>query len=75
MTGFIEVRSDDCRRLVNIDSIRYMAQTSADPKQCVIRFDAEPGTADKDARLIAVDHTYDELVQLILKTDCAAVAR
>lgn len=75
MTGFIEVVSGGVRRLVSIRSIRYVAQTQRSPKQSLIRFDSEPGGSGDDARTLLVDHTYDDLVQLILKTDCAAVAR
>ena len=75
MTGFIEVASDGTRMLVNVASIRYVCKRDCHPKQSLIRYDGEGAGASQESRCLIVDHTYDDVVQLMLKTDCVAIGR
>jgi hypothetical protein len=74
MTGFIEVNSGGVKTLVNVACIRYITPHEDDnpntPAQSIIRFDGH-----RDAKVLLIDHPYAEVIQMLLKTDCAAVAR
>jgi hypothetical protein len=75
MTGFIEVSSGSRKLLLNIASIRFIYPRDHIPGQCILRYDGESADMPTEARTMIVDHSYDDVVQLLLKTDCAAIGR
>jgi hypothetical protein len=66
MTSFVELNSGGHRYLINIRHIRGVTAAKDEAQRSVV---------DVAGKLMLVDHPYDNVVQLMLKSDGVAIGR